>query len=100
MTMREAVPTYTAERRNQVSVGMVKYWKAQAPPLVAYFKTPLKKITLLDIIDYQNKRLDEGRMPRTMNGKVSVLRQVLRHALRSVLETARGKAKSQSCGKS
>jgi integrase len=80
MTVREAVDAYIAERRNRVSPGMVKYWKAQAPPLVAYFKTPLKKITLLDITDYQNKRLDEGRAPKTINGEVSVLRQVLKHA--------------------
>ena len=80
MTLREAVDAYIAERRNRVSAGMVKYWKAQAPPLVAYFKTPLKKITLGDITDYQNKRLDEGRAPKTINGEVSVLRQVLKHA--------------------
>jgi integrase len=59
---------------------MVKYWKAQAPPLVAHFKTPLKKITLLDIVSYQNKRLDAGRAPKTVNGETSVLRQILKHA--------------------
>jgi integrase len=80
MTVREAVDAYIAERRNQVSRGMVAYWKAQAPPLVAYFKTPLKKITLLDIAGYQNKRLDEGRAPKTVNGEISVLRQILKHS--------------------
>ena len=80
MAVREAIDAYTAERRNQVSPGMVKYWKAQAPPLVVYFKTPLKKITLADITDYQNKRLDEGRAPKTVNGEISVLRQMLKHA--------------------
>jgi hypothetical protein len=80
MTVREAVDAYIAERRNRVSPGMVKYWTAQAPPLVAYFKTLLKKITLADITEYQNKRLDEGRAPKTINGEVSVLRQVLKHA--------------------
>jgi len=80
MNLREAVDDYIAERRNRVSAGMVKYWKAQAPPLVAYFKTPLKKITLHDITEYQNKRLDAGRAPKTINGEVSVLRQVLKHA--------------------
>jgi integrase len=80
MTMREALDSYIAERRNQVSAGMVKYWKNQSPPLVAYFKTPLKKITLADITDYQNKRLAEGRAPKTVNGEISVLRQVLKHA--------------------
>lgn len=80
LTMREAVDAYIAERRNRVSPGMVKYWKAQAPPLVAFLKTPLKKITLIDVTDYQNKRLSEGRAPKTINGEVSVLRQVLKHA--------------------
>src|SRR5687768_3557733 len=46
MTVKEAIDAYIAERSNRVSAGTVKYWKAQAPPLVAYFKTPLKKITL------------------------------------------------------
>lgn len=80
MTMREAVDAYIAERRRQVSPGMVKYWKAQGPALVAYFKTPLKKITLMNVTDYQNHRLDAGRAPKTINGEVSVLRQVLKHA--------------------
>jgi integrase len=80
MSFREAVDAYIAERRRVVSPGMVKYWKAQSPPLVAHFKTPLKKITLFDITAYQNKRLDEGRAPKTFNGEISVLRQVLKHA--------------------
>lgn len=80
MTVKEAIDAYIAERRNRVSPGMVKYWKAQAPPLVAYFKMPLKKITLADVEAYQNKRLDEGRAPKTVNGEISVLRQILKHA--------------------
>jgi integrase len=80
MTFREAVDAYIAERRSKVSPGMVAYWKAQSPPLVGHFKTPLKKITLTDILDYQNKRLDKGRAPKTVNGEISVLRQVLKHA--------------------
>jgi integrase len=80
LSVKEAIDAYVEERRNRVSKGMVKYWKAQTPPLVNYFKTPLKKITLADVIDYQNKRLDDGRAPKTVNGEVSVLRQVLKHA--------------------
>lgn len=80
LSVKEAIDAYVEQRRNRVSAGMVKYWKAQSPPLVAYFKTPLKKITLADITDYQNKRLDDGRAPKTVNGEVSVLRQVLKHA--------------------
>jgi integrase len=80
MTVKEAIEAYIAERRNRVSAGMVKYWKAQSPPLIAYFKMLLKKITLADIEAYQNKRLDEGRAPKTVNGEISVLRQVLKHA--------------------
>jgi integrase len=80
MTVKDAVDAYVAERCNRVSPGMVKYWKAQTPPLVTYFKTPLKKITLADVDAYQSKRLNEGRAPKTVNGEVSVLRQVLKHA--------------------
>lgn len=79
MILREAVDKYIEDRRRMVSPGMVKYWKGQAPPLVSHFKTPLKKITLLDITGYQNKRLDAGRAPKTINGEVSVLRQIMKH---------------------
>jgi hypothetical protein len=70
MTVKDAGDAYVVERRNRVSPGMVKYWKAQTPPLVAYFKTPLKSITLADVEVYQNKRLNEGRAPKTVNGEI------------------------------
>jgi hypothetical protein len=32
------------------------------------------------VIVYQNQRTDERRAPRTINGELAVLRQLLRHA--------------------
>jgi hypothetical protein len=60
---------------------MVAYWKENARPLAAFFdQTPLRKIDSGMIAAYQNARVDAGRAPKTVNGEVSVLRQVLRHA--------------------
>jgi integrase len=60
---------------------MVAYWKENARPLATFFdQTPLRKIDSGMIAAYQNARVDAGRAPKTVNGEVSVLRQVLRHA--------------------
>jgi integrase len=60
---------------------MVAYWKENAKPLAAFFEnTELRKITASEIAAYQNSRIDSGYAPKTVNGEVSVLRQVLRHA--------------------
>src|SRR5882724_3350049 len=60
---------------------MFAYWTEQKPQLEAFFKTTkLRNITAAHIAEYQNTRLDAGRAPKTINGEVSVLRQVLKHA--------------------
>lgn len=52
-----------------------------AKPLAAFFGDKrLRAITSADIAAYQNARIDGGRAPKTVNGEISVLRQVLRHA--------------------
>ena len=67
--------------RAQVSPRMIAYWKENARPLSAFFgQLPLRRIDSGQIAAYQNARVDAGRAPKTVNGEVSVLRQVLRHA--------------------
>jgi integrase len=81
MTVEMAVKAYTSERRAQVSPRMAAYWTEQARPLAAFFKTlKLKNITPAHLADYQNHRLDAGRAPKTINGELSVLRQLLKKA--------------------
>jgi hypothetical protein len=81
MPVEAAVKAYTLERRAQVSPRMVAYWTEQARPLTAFFKIlKLRQITPAHLADYQNSRLDAGRAPKTINGEMSVLRQLLKHA--------------------
>lgn len=81
MTIEAAVKAYAVERRAQVSSRMVSYWTEQARPLTAFFKTiKLRNITPAHVAEYQNSRLENGRAPKTINGEVSVLRQLLTHA--------------------
>jgi len=81
MSIADAIKAYIAERRAQVSPRMVAYWNDQSKPLTLHFKTlPLKKIALGNIADYQNARLDAKKAPKTINGELSVLRQLLKHA--------------------
>ena len=76
-----AIDAYAKERRAQVSPRMVAYWTENARPLADFFgPTKLRKITPEQIAEYQNARIDAGRAPKTVNGELSVLRQVLRHA--------------------
>ena len=81
LDVQTAIDTYAEERRAQVSPRMVAYWKENARPLAAFFGAKrLRAFTPSDIAAYQNARVDVGRAPKTINGEVSVLRQVLRHA--------------------
>ena len=81
LDIQTAIDAYSEERRAQVSSRMVAYWKENARPLVAFFGAKkLRSITSSDVAAYQNARVDAGRAPKTINGELSVLRQVLRHA--------------------
>jgi site-specific recombinase XerD len=81
LTVATAIEAYAEERRAQVSPRMVAYWKENAKPLAASFgEKRLRAISSADIAAYQNARMDDGRAPKTVNGELSVLRQVLRHA--------------------
>lgn len=83
MVISAAIERYIFERSAQVSPRMVNYWREQAIPLVrshAFVNLKLKKIRPTDIGLYQTERLSEGRAPKTINGEVSVLRQLLKHA--------------------
>jgi integrase len=76
-----AIATYAEERRAQVSKRMVAYWLENARPLSAFFKdTKLRHITPAHLAAYQNARTDAGRAPKTINGELSVLRQILKRA--------------------
>ena len=81
MTINAAMQSYIAERRGQVSKRMVDYWNEQERSLSAHFKTlPLRRINAAHIGDYQRTKLDAGKAPKTINGTISVLRQLLKHA--------------------
>lgn len=81
MDIETAMTVYIAERRAQVSARMVVYWEEQARPLALFFKhLPLKRLTPAHLADYQNARVSQGRAAKTINGEVSVLRQLLKHA--------------------
>jgi integrase len=76
-----AIKAYAAERRAQVSKRMAEYWLENAKPLGRFFgEAKLRQITYGQLADYQNARTDAGISPKTINGEVSVLRQVLKHA--------------------
>ena len=81
MTIPVAIEAYAAERCLQVSPRMVAWWRENCRPLGAYFKdTRLRKITPAMIGLYQHSRSKAGRAPKTINGEVSVLRQLLKKA--------------------
>jgi integrase len=81
MDVSTAIKTYAEERRAQVSKRMVAYWLENRRPLAEFFRDArLRQITPAQIASYQNVRTDVGRAPRTINGELSVLRQVLKRA--------------------
>jgi hypothetical protein len=81
MSIETAIEAYILDRRAQVSKRMLSYWREQARPLSMFFKTlKLKTITSAHLTEYQNYRLDQGRAPKTINGELSVLRQLLKHS--------------------
>jgi integrase len=81
LDVNAAIQAYASERRAQVSPRMVAYWTENARPLATFFDTTLlRNITPEQVAAYQNARIDAGRAPKTVNGELSVLRQVLRHA--------------------
>jgi integrase len=80
MAINTATEAYGIERRAKVSPRMVAYWKEQARPLAKHFgDLKLKRFTGDHLSEYQNSRLSEGRAPKTINGELSVLRQLLKH---------------------
>ena len=81
MDIETAMKAYIAERQAQVSARMRAYWNEQSRPLAVFFeKLPLKRLTPSHLADYQNFRLEQSKAPKTINGEVSVLRQLLKHA--------------------
>ena len=80
MDIPTAIQAYIIERKAQVSPRMVAYWRESAAALSKHLKIKLKEITLAHISVYQNARLEQGKAPKTVNGEISVLRQLLKHA--------------------
>lgn len=81
MDVKTAVEAYSKERRNKVSPRMVAYWNENGRPLTNHFgELKLKRFTVEHLTEYQNARIDAGRAPKTVNGEISVLRQLLKHA--------------------
>ncbi len=80
MDVSTAIDAYILERKAQVSPRMVAYWRESASSLSKHLKIKLKAITPAHLSDYQNTRMAQGKAPKTINGEVSVLRQLLKHA--------------------
>ena len=81
MDVSSAIAAYAEERRAQVSPRMVAYWRENGRPLAELFgNTKLRHITPSQFAAYQNPRTDAGRAPKTINGELSVLRQLLKRA--------------------
>ena len=81
LAITQAIEAYTQERRSQVSARMLSYWAENGRRLVAVLgDAKLKSLTIDHVTLYQNQRTKEGRAPKTINGELSVLRQLLRHA--------------------
>ena len=80
MDIPTAIEAYILERKSQVSERMVAYWKDCAIALSKHITIKLKAITPAHLAAYQNARLEQGRAPKTINGEVGVLRQLLKHA--------------------
>jgi integrase len=81
LSVGAAIEAYADERRAQVSSRMLAWWKENGVPLAAFFgDKPLRKIAPADLTAYQNARRDLGRAPKTINGELSVVRQLLKHA--------------------
>jgi integrase len=79
--IKAATQAYIKQRRGKVSARMIAYWTEQSRPLERHFgDLKLKRITVEHLIEYQNVRLDTGKAPKTINGELSVLRQLLKHA--------------------
>jgi len=79
--IKAAMQAYIKQRRGKVSTRMVAYWTEQARPLERHFQDlKLKRFTVEHLTEYQNARLDAGKAPKTVNGELSVLRQLLKHA--------------------
>ena len=80
LPIASAIEVYAEERRSQVSARTLAWWKENALPLAEFFGTkPLRKIGGSDLTAYQNARADAGCAPKTINGELSVLRQLMRH---------------------
>lgn len=81
MDIATAMEAYIQQRRAKVSPRMCVYWDEQSRPLAKFFgNLKLKNLTAAHIDDYQNRRLESGNAPKTINGEVGVLRQLLKHA--------------------
>jgi len=83
MKIANAIEAYIRERGPQVSNRMIAYWREQAKPLAlskALGSLALSKINPSHISAYQTERVAVGRAPKTVNGEISVLRQLLKHA--------------------
>jgi hypothetical protein len=81
MDVSTAIAAYAEERRAQVSARMAAYWLENSRPLSAFFKdAKLRQITPAQVAAYQNNRTEAGRAAKTINGELSVLRQVLKRA--------------------
>lgn len=83
LTISDAMEFYVADRANQVSPRMVSYWREQTRPIIrskSLGALKLKMIRPSDLALYQSERIANGRAPKTINGEISVLRQLLKRA--------------------
>jgi integrase len=80
MDITTAMDAYIVDRKAQVSPRMIAYWRECASSLAKQLTIKLKAITPAHIAAYQNARLEQGKAPKTVNGELSALRQLLKYA--------------------
>jgi integrase len=78
LSVKAAIEAYVADRQHEVSPRMVAWWLENSKPLGKYFGgVKLKDLWPADLKAYQQAR---QRAPKTVNGELATLRQVLKAA--------------------
>lgn len=82
LTIEQACEAYIELRKNHVSPRMVAFWRECASALGKSIKVKVKAVTTAHIAAYQSEQLSLGVAPKTVNGRIGTLRQLLKHAKR------------------
>jgi hypothetical protein len=80
LTVAGAVDRYVSDLQAKMSPRVIASLRETARPLAAFFgKRCLRRISLTDLIAYQQARRNGGRRSRTVDTELSVLLQLLNY---------------------